>query len=379
MGLSKYKLGDLIELFSEKCGKSNLSMYDISGINSDKEFFEPARQSGTDTSNYKNVPPGYFACNLMHVGRDVVLPIALNNTNKNKIVSPAYTVFKIINNIPLIKEYFFMIFKSSERDRYFWFHADSSVRDGMQWKDFCDIDILLPPIEIQRKYVSIYNAMTTNQKIYERGLDDLKLVCDAFIEDLRRKIPCERIGQYIELVEEKNESFKYGLDDVRGVSIAKKFIKTVADMNGVNLQPYYIISPNNFAYNTVTSRMGEKLAIALNETGNKYICSSSYVVFRCKNEKILLPQYLMLYFSHSEFDRYARFHSWGSARENFSFDDMCDVKIPIPDINIQRSIANIYTVYQTRKAINEKLKSQIKNICPVLIKGAIDESQKEDS
>lgn len=100
-----YRLGELIESFSERCGISDLSMWDISGINIDKEFFEPARQAGSDTSNYKNVPPGYFACNLMHVGRDVVLPVALNDTDKNKILSPAYTVFRIKDNIPLINEY----------------------------------------------------------------------------------------------------------------------------------------------------------------------------------------------------------------------------------------------------------------------------------
>ena len=85
----------------------------------------------------------------------------------------------------------------------------------------------------------------------------------------------------------------------------------------------------------------------------------------------------MMWFKRSEFDRYARFHSWGSARENFSFEDLCNVRIPIPDISIQRSIANIYTVYQKRKSIIERLKSLIKDICPILIKGAIEEAQKE--
>ena len=85
MPLTKYKLGNLIEPYNEKCENPNLTVWDVSGINSDKEFFEPARQVGADTSNYKIVPPNYFACNLMHVGRDEVLPIAMNHTSKNKI------------------------------------------------------------------------------------------------------------------------------------------------------------------------------------------------------------------------------------------------------------------------------------------------------
>ena len=129
MALTKYYIGRFVETYIEFCGVSDLSTDDVSGVNRDKEFFEPSKQVGTDTSKYKVVPPNYFACNLMHVGRDVVLPVALNHTNHSKIVSPAYTVFKVIDNEELLRDYFFIMLKSSERDRYFWFHTDSSVRD----------------------------------------------------------------------------------------------------------------------------------------------------------------------------------------------------------------------------------------------------------
>lgn len=338
MALTKYRLGDFLELFNERCGVPDLTVWDISGVNSDKEFFEPSKQAGSDTSNYKIVPPDYFACNLMHVGRDVVLPIALNHSGKQKIVSPAYTVFKIKDGTPLIKEYFFMMLKSEERDRYFWFHTDASVRDGMSWDDFCDLDVELPPIPIQKKYVDLYKALLANQKSYERGLEDLKIVFEGYMDNLRRSEKAKRIGDYIELVDARNEELEYGLDSVRGVSIEKKFIDTKADMSGVNLSPYYVVKPNEFAYVTVTSRNGEKISLAINDSKETYICSSSYVVFRSKDEKALYPQYLMLYFSRSEFNRYARFHSWGSARETFDWNEMCDVEIPIPDYSVQKAI-----------------------------------------
>ena len=95
MDLNKIKLGKYIEPYTEKCNIPNLTVYDVSGVNREKEFFEPSHQIGKDTSNYKIVPPKYFACNLMHVGRDIVLPIAYNHTDKNKIVSPAYHVFRL--------------------------------------------------------------------------------------------------------------------------------------------------------------------------------------------------------------------------------------------------------------------------------------------
>ena len=133
MALNKVKIGSFVEKHSEKCGLSNLTVNDVSGINRDKEFFEPSKQVGANTSNYKVVPPNYFACNLMHVGRDKVLPISMNHTKENKIVSPAYTVFRITDETMILKEYFFMCLKSDEKDRFFWFNTDSSVRDGMDW------------------------------------------------------------------------------------------------------------------------------------------------------------------------------------------------------------------------------------------------------
>ncbi len=379
MTLHKYKLGELLELSNERNTEGKFTLEDVRGISIQKIFIETkADMAGVSLTPYILVKPDAFAYVPVTSRNGGKITIAHNNTDNTYIVSTSYVVFSVKRTDILLSDYLFMYFNRSEFDRYARFHSLGSAREVFSWDDMCNVDMLLPPLDIQRKYVNVYLSMTTNQRAYEKGLDELKLVCDMYIEDLRRKMPCEKIGEYIVEVNERNEAGHYGLEDVRGVSIAKRFIKTVADMNGVNLQPYYVISPNDFAYNTVTSRMGDKLAIALNDTDNTYICSSSYVVFRCRDENILLPQYLMLYFTHSEFDRYARFHSIGSAREIFSFDDMCNVQIPIPDMTIQRSIANIYTVYKARKAISERLKVLIKETCPVLIKGAIDEAQKED-
>lgn len=261
MALTKYRLGDFVELFNEKCGIPNLTVDDVSGVNRDKEFFEPSKQVGADTSSYKIVPPNHFACNLMHVGRDEVLPIALNHTDKNKYVSPAYTVFRIKDGTPLLKEYFFMMLKSSERDRYFWFHTDSSVRDGMAWEDFCDLELELPPLPIQQKYVNIYAAMLENQSSYERGLEDLKLVCDAYIEELRRDMPCERIGQYLVLSEQRNTD-NLTVECVRGLATSKEMIPTKADMDGVSLNNYKVVVPGAIAYVADTSRRGDKISFS---------------------------------------------------------------------------------------------------------------------
>lgn len=376
MVLTKIKLGKYIELFSKKCNIPNLINEEVSGVNKDKEFFEPSNQVGGDTSKYKVVPPKYFACNLMHVGRDIVLPIAYNYSGKNKVVSPAYQVFKFIENNEISSDFFFLCLKSTERDRYFWFNTDSSVRDGMSWDDFAEVEIRIPPLEVQQKYVDVYNAMLSNQKSYERGLEDLKLVCDAYIDGLRRKLPHEKLGNYVSLCDEKNDNLEYGLDSVRGISIEKKFIDTKANMEGVSLKPYSVVKPNEFAYVTVTSRNGENISLARNDSKQSYLCSSSYIVFKINNENMILPAYLSMLFERKEFNRYSRFNSWGSARETFDWEEMQEVRIPIPNTEIQKDIVNIFEVYNTRKEINEKLKAQIKDICPILIKGSIEEGRK---
>ena len=204
----------------------------------------------------------------------------------------------------------------------------------------------------------------------------MKLTCDAYIDQLRSKYPLQKLGMLILPSVEKNEELLYGIDDVRGISNEKKFIDTKANMEGVSLRPYAVIKPDEFVYVTVTSRNGGKISLAHNNTQDTYICSSSYVVFTVTDIESLLPSYLAMLFRRGEFDRYARFHSWGSARETFDWEEMCDVKIPIPSIEIQQDIVNIYEAYLTRKEINEKLKFQIKDLCPILVKGSIEEASR---
>ena len=264
-----------------------------------------------------------------------------------------------------------MYFNRPEFDRYARFHSWGSARETFSWATMCDIEINLPPLDVQKKFVAVYNALLENKKAYEGGLGDLKLVCDGYIENLRRELPAQKLGGYVELSDERNIE-NLGSEFVRGLGTMKEMIKTKADLDGVNLENYKIVRPNQFAYVADTSRRGDKISLALNDKKFSVIVSPISIVFSTNAEK-LLPQYLMLFFNRSEFDRYARFHSWGSAREVFTWKDMCEVEIPIPEIKIQRSIAAIYEVLRTRKKILERLKAQIKNICPILIKGSLDE------
>ena len=279
----------------------------------------------------------------------------------------------------VLEDYLFLHFIRNEWDREACFCSWGSSTEVFSWDALCDMEVFIPPITVQQKYVDIYNAMLANQQSYERGLDDLKIAFEGYIDNLRKEIPLQRIGSYIEISGDVNSDEEYGLDAVRGVSNDKQFITTKANMKDVDLKPYLLVKPQEFAYVPVTSRNGNKISIAYNASDDTYICSSSYVVFKSKDLNTLLPQYLHIYFSCSEFDRYARFNSWGSARETFDFNDMKDVMIPIPDIEIQKSIANLYEVYIERRQMNEKIKAQIKNICTILIKGSIEDGLKGEA
>ena len=369
MALTKYKLGELIQQRREKYnGEENLMAWGVS-----REGFISPKQDGADTSIYNVFYQNDFVFNP---ARMELNSIALNTYFDKAICSSLYEVFYITRPDIVLPEYLNMFIKRDEFARKCWFEAIGSARNYFRVSNLSEFEIDLPPISIQQKYVDIYNAMLANQKSYERGLEDLKLVCDAYVEDLRHKIPCNPIGKYISEYNVRNE-IGLPLDSVRGIATSKEFINTKADMNGVSLDNYKIVEPGMIAFISDTSRRADKMSLALNQSNEPFLVSSISTVVKT-NESKLASRYLFLFLSRTEFDRYARFHSWGSARETFSLDDMNDVAIPIPGLEIQKAILEIHEVYAARKKINEKLKAQIKNICPILIKGSIEEGRRTE-
>ena len=181
-----------------------------------------------------------------------------------------------------------------------------------------------------------------------------------------------RLGDLIEICDERNTNGKYTVDDVRGISTEKKLIDTKAQMEGVLLDSYKIISKDQFVYVADTSRRGDKIALAYNSEESNFLVSSIYTTFYVSHPEIINTDYLFMFFNRSEFDRYARYCSWGSARETFDWTEMCDVQIPVPSLEVQQSIVNMYKCYTERRRIAAELKTKIKTICPILIKGSLE-------
>ena len=371
MGLSKYKLGELISLCDERNSDNKYTLSDVKGISIKKEFIETkADMAGVSLTPYILVRPDSFAYVTVTSRNGEKITLAHNTSKKSYIVSSSYVVFRVCEPDVLLSDYLFMFFNRPEFDRYSRFNSWGSARETFSWEDFCDIDITLPSIEQQRKYVNVYLALQNNLAAYQSKVEDLKLVCDGYIEDLRRKMPCKKIGEYIVESSTKNSNNK--IKEVRSVSVTKEFKLTNAKVNKNELRNYLIVRPKEIAFVQTTGN--EKvLAFAYNDYDYPVVVSSVDKVFKSKDENILDLQFLALYLSRKEFDRYARFNSWGSAREVFTMNDMNDVEIPIPDISVQREIVNIHKCYIERQRIAEALKEQLKNICPVLIRGSLTE------
>ena len=376
--MKKYKLGELISLCDERNSDNIYTLSDVKGISIKKEFIETkADMAGVSLSPYILVCPDSFAYVTVTSRNGEKITLAHNTSEDTYIVSSSYIVFKVDRPEIILSDYLFMFFNRPEFDRYARFNSWGSARETFSWEDFCDLDITLPSIEQQRKYVDVYLALQNNLAAYQSKVEELKLVCDGYIDKLKSENEKLKIGEFIEQYDKRNADDQLKLNRVKGISTEKSFIDTKADMNGVSLTSYKVVETNTFVYVPDTSRRGDKMAIALNRGEKPILVSSIYTTFKSKDTSKLLPEYLFMFFDRPEFDRYARFNSWGSAREVFTMDDMNDVAIPIPDISVQREIVNIHKCYIERKRINEQLKAQIKDICPILIKGSIEEGRKK--
>lgn len=371
MALTKRPLKGLIEYSDLRNVDGTFSEDDVMGVSTDKHMFPTkADLDGVNLLNYKLFPPGAFAYVADTSRRGDKIALAYNDTEKTYIVSTWYVVFKVCDDARDIisPDYLFLFFNRAEFDRYARTNSWGSAREYFWFSDMEEIVIELPSLPIQEKYVAIYKAMVANQQSYERGLEDLKLVFTGYIENLRKKGNLHRIGDYITPYNEKNVDESITLE--QGINIEKKFI--TPQRSNSNLQGRKIVRHGQFAY--CTQLNNENVAIAYRD-GCDCVVSSVYDVFEIVKKEDLLPEYLLMWLIRPEFGRYVYWASEGSAYEFLNYNNLANYLIPIPEIKIQKAIADIYTAYITRKRINEQLKGRIKDICPILIRGSLEEGR----
>ena len=364
-GVKWVRLGDYIE----QCDERNTagSNYPVIGINRDKTFMPTvANLDGVDIAKYNIVSKGMFVFSGMQTGRDICIRIGLYDKDQPALISPAYTTFFINKENDVLPEYFFMYFNREESDRYGWFISDSSVRANLDWPRFLDIEIPLPSVAEQQKVVNAWRAFREIKVQNEAKAAPLMQLCQSYIQELKHKYPMQEIGPYIQECDERNTDLNIKLS--QGIANTKVFQspKQVA----LNSKSDKIVRTGQFGYNRATTRNGEKISIAY-RLGADCTVSSAYCVFKITHEEILDPYFLWMWVARPEFDRYARYMSKGSAHEFFEFDEMCRVKIPLPPIEVQQAIVNIYKCANEAKQIAEEADRLSREVCPALLQHVI--------
>jgi type I restriction enzyme S subunit len=378
MGLIKYKLGELIEQLSTRNQDvgNKFKAEDVRGISNQKDFIETkANLKGVSLQSYKVVQPDEFVYMTVTSRNGDKLSIAYNTSKDTYVVSSSYIVFRVKETNKLLSKYLFMYLNRNEFDRLARFNSWGSARETFSWEDFCDIEIELPLLSVQKKYVAVYEALLANQKAYEEGLEDLKLACNATIEEIKNKIEKVPMKKLVEEVDVRNTHMT--VTSVSGVNIEKRFIPSKAKVTKKELKNYKLVEPRELVFSGMQTGRDRCIRIALNSTANYRAVSPAYNVLRVR-EEWTIPEYIMLWFSREESDRFGWFLSDSSIRANLDLERFFEIQIPLPDLLMQQSIANIFSVYTERKGINEKLKARLKNLCPILIKGAVEEASRKE-
>ncbi len=344
----------------------------VVGLSTQKQAIKTkADLTGVNLTSYKIFPARSFAYVPDTSRRGDKVSLVYNLSDETYLVSSISVVFYVSDEEHLLPEYLHMYFNRPEFDRYTRFNSWGSARETFSWEDMCDIDIELPDITVQQKYVDIYNAMLANQRSYEQGLEDLKRAVFAEIDIIKHTSHKVPVGELLEEIDVRNSDGN--ITSVQGINIEKQFMPSVADTTSVNLRNYKVVHEGQFAYSSMQTGRDECIRIALHDKSAPILISPAYSVLQVKDPSVV-AEYIMLWFARPETDRYGWFASDASIRANLDLDRFFEIQIPMPDTEKQQAIANIYIAYMLRREICKQLKAQIKDLCPILIKGSIEEA-----
>lgn len=353
------RLGDYIVQRREKNDNYDLP---IRGVT--RDGFIPPKQDGADTSLYNVFYKYDFVFNP---ARMELNSIYLNLEFEKAICSSLYEIFYVSKTDELLPEYLNLFIKRDEFARYCWYDAIGSARNYFRVANMQEIEIPLPDITVQKELVDTYNGLKALAEQNEALIEPLSKACEAFIVDCKNKYPEVELGEYIKEYDKRNSDNKIKL--VKSVSVTKEFKETNAKVNKDELSGYKIVPPNHIAY-VQTTKNEKCFANALNTSSDNYVVSQVDKVIYSIDEEVLDIGFLHLIFRSKEFDRYAIFNSWGSARETFDWDELCRVKIPLPKIDIQRSVVNLYKCLEEAKKIASEAREKLKTLCPALVQRA---------
>lgn len=358
------KIGSYIEQYFVRNSDGVYGESDAIGVNIEKDIL-PMRGniSEKDFTNFYLVPPGSFAYNPRGSRK---LGLGYNATPNTYIITFNDVVFRIKPSAAsiIIPEYLFLYLCRKEWDRKAEYLSWGSSTEVFSWETLCDVEIPLPSIEVQQELVDTYNGLKALAEHNEALIEPLSKACEAFIVDCKTKYPEVELGKYIEEGIEKNRDYQYDADNARGVYCDGTLGDTKANLVGSDLAGYKIVHTGDFAYSNRIN-IG---SIALN-FGESLIVSPSYTVFRLRSNQII-PKFLFILFRRNEFLRSTLFYAIGTIKDDFSYERMEEVKIPLPPIEIQQSIVNLYNCLEEAKKIASEAREKLKTLCPALVQRA---------
>lgn len=371
-GVEYINLGEYIEKSTQNNSDLKYGPELILGVNNEGVFQKPKTDPySVDLKPYKVVNNGAFVYNPSRLD----LGSIAYRTDGLCIVSHLYMVVYLNEKGKkrIDPYYLYMYFRRQEFYREVRFRNWGSQRPEFNFNDLSELVIPMPSLEVQKKYVAIYQAMVKNQEDYENGLDDLKKSVFIEIEKIKRTAPRRSVSELLTEVDTRNVNGE--IQEVKGLNINKVFMDSVADTTNANLNNYKVVCKGQFAYSSMQTGRDKCIRIALYDKADPIIISPAYSVLETKNEEAV-SEYIMLWFMRPETDRYGWFASDSSIRANLDLDRFYEMKIPVPDKQTQLAISEIYNAFVIRRDINERLKAQIKDLCPILIKGSIEEARK---
>lgn len=360
------RLGDYIEECDLRNTELKFGIENVKGMTITKEVIPTkANLEGNDLSKFKIVMPQEFIYNPRTHGKKIGLGI--NNSDIPFLISWNNTAFRIKDNKTLLPLYLYIFVCREEWDRLACFNSWGSSTEVFSWESLCNMTIPLPSIEEQQKIVNAWQSLREVKEQNEAIATPLMQVCQSYIQELRHEYESVEIGSFLTQSDVNNKDGKYGINELRGVTSSGIFDKTKANTAGLKFDKYKVVVKGQFAYNPSRISLGS-IALCVEEN---CIISPMYIVFGINNEDLIMPSFLNLWFMRKEFKRSTSFFVSGSVRDTFDYKAMCNVKIPLPPIEVQRAIVNIYNCANEAKQIAVEADRMSREVCSALIQHAI--------
>lgn len=364
----RVSLGELIEITDSR---NSDCMYDgsyVKGMTITKEIIDTkANVSGADLSKYYIVQPNEFVYNPRTHGKRIGL--GFNQTARPFLISWNNVSFKIKNTSRLLPIYLYLYISRLEWDREACYQSWGSSTEVFSWNSFCSMKIPLPSITTQQELVDTWKGLRNMKEENEAIASPLFSLCQSYIQELKHKYVHKEIGSYIKTVDETN---KENRDlEILGININKEFMPTIANTSTIDIKKYKVLTKGRFVFSGMQTGRDECIRIGLYNEDVDAIISPAYTTFEIEKTSDLLPEFLFLCFKRHEMDRYGWFISDSSVRANLDWNRFVSISIPIPPIDIQQAVVDMYNCANDAKKIAEEADILSKNICPALIQHVI--------